>query len=158
MGPGGSNSLAEAEIIELRDSCYSPMIFSTRILLKLYTKEELIGHNVSGKTYAKSPSKNKQALDEDRMNFIKQLVEKYYINGRELNTGSKKNMDDIWMSCRKAINRVIRNFEIKESKLIKSIEADEEPVEPVHVGVKTRKYKLMILDDHNGTKNINNKI
>ncbi len=112
-----------------------------------------MGHNASSKIYAaKNSNKNKQALDEDRMNCIKQLVDKYYMNGRGGGVGSTKNLDDVWMSCRKAINRVIRNFEIKESKLIKSIEADDEPATaeqmPPHVGVKTRKYKLMILEDH----------
>lgn len=90
------------------------MIFATKVLLKVFTKEELVGHNVSGKTYHKN-AKNKQALDEERIIYIKYLVEKYYPN---------KKKDMIWKSCRKAINRVIRNFEIKESKLIKSIEED----------------------------------
>ena len=90
------------------------MIFATKVLLKVFKKEELVGHNVSGNTYHKN-TKNKQALDEDRINYIKYLVDKYYPN-------KKKEM--IWKSCRKAINRVIRNFEIKESKLIKSIEED----------------------------------
>ena len=90
------------------------MIFSTKLLLKIFTKKELVGHNVSGKTFHKN-LRNKSALDESRINYIKWVVDKYY--------GAKTN-ENVWKSCRKAINRVIRNFEIKESKLIKSIETD----------------------------------
>ena len=90
------------------------MIFSTKLLLRVFSKEELVGHNVSGKTFHKN-LRNKVALDEERINYIKWLVEKYY---------DSKSNENVWKSCRKAINRVIRNFEIKESKLIKSIETD----------------------------------
>ncbi|CAF0857098.1 unnamed protein product [Brachionus calyciflorus] len=107
--------LSEPDILELKNlCCCSPMIFSTKVLLKIFTKEELIGHNVSGKTFHKN-LKNKQPLDEDRIDYIRHLVEKYFPN---------RNIETVWKSCRKAINRVIRNFEIKESRLIKSIEDD----------------------------------
>lgn len=107
--------LSENEIIELKNlCCCSPMIFATKVLLKIFSKNELIGHNVSGKTFHKN-LRNKQPLDEERINYIRHLVERYFPN---------KNIETVWKSCRKAINRVIRNFEIKESKLIKSIEDD----------------------------------
>jgi hypothetical protein len=91
------------------------MIFSTKLLLKIFSKEELVGHNVSGKTFNKN-LKNKVALDEDRISYIRELVDKHF---------DTKSNESIWKSCRKAINRVIRNFEIKESKLIKSIDAGD---------------------------------
>lgn len=108
------NLLNEHEIAELKSYCCSPMIFATKVLVKVFSKEELIGHNVSGKTFHKN-LRNKKQLDEDRINYIKYLVEK--------NFGTKK-IETVWKSCRKAINRIIRNYEIKESKLIKSIEED----------------------------------
>ena len=92
------------------------MIFATKVLLKIFSKQELIGHNVSGKTFHRNLG-SKEPLDENRINYIKWLVENYFIN----NTKS----DSIWKSCRKAINRVIRNHEIKESKLIKSLDEEE---------------------------------
>jgi hypothetical protein len=88
------------------------MIFATKVLLKIFSKEELLGHNVSGKTFHKN-LKNKQPLDEKRIMYIKWLIEKYF---------ESKKKEQVWKSCRKAINRVIRNFEIKESKLIKTID------------------------------------
>jgi hypothetical protein len=133
------------------------MIFSTRIVMKLYTKEELIGHSVLASGPSSKANKSpKQALDEERMSYIKQLVDLFYVSK------SGKNLEEVWTACRKAINRVIRNFEIKESQLIKSIEgggdgdgirSDSSAVvaqqpEHQHVGVKTRKYKLMIMTDH----------
>lgn len=104
--------LTEAEISEMKNQCCcSPMIFATKVLVRIFSKEELIGHNVSGKTFHKN-LKNKQPLDEVRISYIKNLVEIYFPN---------RKIEDTWKSCRKAINRVIRNFEIKESKLNKSI-------------------------------------
>lgn len=136
--------LAESEILDMRARFTSPMIFATKVLTRIFTKDQLVGHNLSTKSLVKSGSKpaSKQqqqqpTLDEDRINYIKSLVEKYYINSPASGSsssssavpstrsgGSKKNLDDVWISCRKAINRVIRNFEIKESKLIKSIETE----------------------------------
>ena len=92
------------------------MIFSTKLLLKLFSKEELIGHNISGKNSSKTLLKSKVALDDSRINYIRELVEKYF---------DTKSNENIWKSCRKAINRVIRNFEIKESRLIKSIDEND---------------------------------
>ena len=143
----GLNSLSEAELMDLRNFCCSPMIFSTRLLLKIFTKEELIGHNVSSKTYAKS-FKNKQPLDESRINYIRQMVEKYYMTGGQ----SMKHMEDTWMSCRKAINRVIRNFEVKESKLIKSLDEEnenenEDLLYRKSVATAGGQYKIMVLND-----------
>ena len=89
------------------------MIFATKVLLKIFSKEELLGHNVSGKTFHKH-QRSKDPLDENKINYIKWLVENYFANNNK--------SESVWKSCRKAINRVIRNFEIKESKLIKSLD------------------------------------
>lgn len=105
--------LSESELIEIQSQCSSsPMIFATKVLMRIFTKDELMGHNVSGKTFHKN-FKNKQPLDETRINYIRHLVETCFPH---------KKIDTTWKSCRKAINRVIRNFEIKESKLNKSID------------------------------------
>ena len=105
--------LSETEILQLKNLYCSPMIFATKVLLKLFSKEELLGHNVSGKTFHKH-LRTKDPLDENRINYIKWLVENYFAHSNKT--------ESIWKSCRKAINRVIRNFEIKESKLIKSLD------------------------------------
>ena len=110
-----SDTLTDSEIKELRSLCCSPMIFSTKLLLRIFNKEELVGHNMKGKTFHRN-LKSKVALDDSRINYIKTLVEKHF---------STNFNENIWKSCRKAINRVIRNFEIKESKLIKSIDENE---------------------------------
>jgi transposase len=109
--------LNESEILQLKSLYCSPMIFATKVLLKIYTKDELLGHNISGKTFHKN-LKTKEPLDETRINYIKWLIENYFTNNIE----DINKRETVWKSCRKAINRVIRSFEIKESKLIKSID------------------------------------
>lgn len=109
-----------AELEEIKNQCCcSPMIFATKLLLRVFTKEELIGHNISGKTYHRN-LRSKQPLDESRIEYIRSLVETYF---------PQKKIDVVWKACRKAINRVIRNFEIKESKLNKSIDDDVDEID-----------------------------
>lgn len=114
------NLLTDAELNEMKNQCCcSPMIFATKILSRVFTKDELIGHNVSGKTYHRN-LKNKRALDEHRMSYIRSLVEAYF---------PQRKIDVTWRACRKAINRVIRNVEVKESKLNKSIDVDTDDMD-----------------------------
>jgi hypothetical protein len=84
----------------------SPMVFTTKILYKLFRLDELLGHNVSGKTFNKF-IKNKKALDEKRISYIRWLVEKYF---------EADNKEELWKACRTAINKSIRNHEIKEQQ------------------------------------------
>ncbi len=79
------------------------MVFATKILYKIFDLSELIGHNVSGKTFNKF-IKNKQALDERRIGYIRWLVE---------NNFETSNKEDLWKACRTAINKSIRNNELK---------------------------------------------
>ena len=79
------------------------MVFATKILYKIFDLSELIGHNVSGKTFNKF-IKNKQALDERRINYIRWLVENHF---------ESNNKEELWKSCRTAINKSIRNNELK---------------------------------------------
>jgi hypothetical protein len=173
--------LTERELLDLQSLSCSPTVFSTKLLLKLFTKEELIGHNLSTKpsittssTMTRSSKNNnnniinnsyhttKPLLDENRIQYIKNMVEKYWILSQP---NTRKNIEEMWQSCRKAINRVIRNFEIKESKLIKAIEADStivvntnsnvDPVDSVDLNSdflpsskQLTSYKIMILDNH----------
>ena len=104
------NLLNENEIIEMKSLYCSPMIFATKVLVKIFSKEELLGHNVSGKTFHKN-LKSKQPLDEKRIMYIKWLIERYFNS----NDGKRVNVPLIWKSCRKAINRIIRNYEAKEA-------------------------------------------
>jgi hypothetical protein len=84
------------------------MVFATKILYKIFKLDELIGHNVSGKTFNKY-IKNKKALDEKRINYIRYLVEKQY---------DTSDREELWKSCRTAINKSIRNNEIKYAQSI----------------------------------------
>jgi hypothetical protein len=101
----------EKEIISTKNISSSAMVFSTKILYKIFETNELIGHNITGKTFNKH-LKNKKPLDEKRINYIKWLVE----NNFDATTSNdiKKNAKELlWKSCRTAINKSIRNFEIK---------------------------------------------
>lgn len=84
------------------------MVFTTKMLYKLFRLDELIGHNVSGKTFNKF-IKNKKALDERRVNYIRYLVERHY-SDEETPDLSR---EELWKACRTAINKSIRNNEIK---------------------------------------------
>ena len=107
------NLLSNEEIIELKSLHCSPMIFSTKVLLKLFGKDELFSSTNNSKTSqrlaANKQQQHKPALDEARLDYIKWLIETYFRN-------EKKPIETVWKSCRKAINRVIRNFELKEAK------------------------------------------
>lgn len=97
------NLIPESEVLLTKNISSSPMVFATKILYKIFKLDELIGHNVSGKTFNKY-IKNKKALDEKRINYIRWLVENYF---------EAESKDELWKSCRTAINKSIRNNEIK---------------------------------------------
>lgn len=102
--------LSEDQIIELKNLCSSPMAFATKVLLRIFNKSELIGHCVA-ETLSLKRLQNKEALEEARINYIQWLVYTYY------NCFDEEKQASIWLSCRKAINRVIRSIEDKETKL-----------------------------------------
>ena len=113
--------LDESEITAAKNISSSPMVFATKILYKIFALDELIGHNVSGKTFNKY-IKNKKALDEKRINYIRWLVETYFLSDSSANNNNNTNNSsstimrcsaDTWKSCRTAINKSIRNNEIK---------------------------------------------
>lgn len=97
------NLLSEYEILNIKSASSSAMVFATKILYKIFQLNELLGHNISGKTFNKF-IKNKKALDQKRVYYIKWLVDTYY------ESNSKA---ELWKSCRNAINKSIRNNEIK---------------------------------------------
>jgi hypothetical protein len=98
------NLVTEKEILTFKNISSSPMVFATKILMKLFTPEEMHGHNVSGKTFSKN-IKNKKALDEKRIRYIRWLVE---------NNFESNNREQLWKMCRTAINKIIL---INEKKL-----------------------------------------
>ena len=75
-------------------------------MYEIFSEDEIIGHNVSGKTFSKSV-KNKKPLDENRIKYIREIVISYF---------KTDNSEDLWKSCRTAINKSIRNYEIKHKK------------------------------------------
>jgi hypothetical protein len=95
--------IEDEEVSMAKNLSSSPMVFTTKILYKLFRVEELLGHNVSGKTFNKF-IKNKKALDERRINYIRWLIE------RNFETTDRV---ELWKQCRTAINKSIRNHEIK---------------------------------------------
>lgn len=102
------NLIAEKDIFLLKNLYLSPMIFATKILLKIFDVSELWGHNLSGKTYSHSKSNSKKALDETRILYIRYLVEKNF---------EADDKEELWKSCRKAISRVLRNLDKKSNQV-----------------------------------------
>ena len=101
------NLVSEKEILTIKNISSSPMVFATKILMKLFRPDELHGHNVSGKTFSKNV-KNKKALDEKRIKYIRWLVE---------NNFETSNREQLWKMCRTAINKIILINEKKQTKL-----------------------------------------
>ena len=108
------NLVPESELLLAKNASSSPMVFATKVLYKIFDLNELIGHNVSGKTFNKY-IKNKKALDEKRINYIRWLVE---------NNFESNNREELWKSCRTAINKSIRNNEIKLSNTQNGLHAN----------------------------------
>jgi transposase len=101
------NLVTEKEILTIKNISSSPMVFATKILMKLFRSDELHGHNVSGKTFSKNV-KNKKALDEKRIKYIRWLVE---------NNFETSNREQLWKMCRTAINKIILINEKKQTKM-----------------------------------------
>lgn len=102
----------DKEIMSIKNLSSSPMVFATKILLRIFDMSELYGHNVSGKTFSKS-IRTKKPLDEKRIKYIRWLVE-YYFKGQDL--------ENQWKLCRTAINKIIL---INEKKYLKSKSPEE---------------------------------
>jgi transposase len=109
------NLVSEKEILTIKNISSSPMVFATKILMKLFRPDELHGHNVSGKTFSKNV-KNKKALDEKRIKYIRWLVE---------NNFETSNREQLWKMCRTAINKIILINEKKQTKMQSSSNKQE---------------------------------
>ena len=99
--------LTDKEVLSIKNQSSSPMVFATKILIILFKPDELHGHNVSGKTFSRH-IKNKQALDEKRINYIRWLIEN--------NFQDHENKENLWKMCRTAINKIILINEKKAAK------------------------------------------
>lgn len=97
----------EKEILLIKNISSSPMVFATKVLMRIFDLNELYGHNVSGRTFSRNV-KSKKALDEKRIKYIRWLVENHF------ETRDKENQ---WKLCRTAINKIIL---ISEKKAIKN--------------------------------------
>ena len=100
------------ELACLKKLSCSPMSFATKILFRIFSIDELHGHNVSGKTLNKQ-LKSKLPLDATRVGYIKYLVDKYYDERecREMLSGATAHKQDLWRSCHTAINKGILTSE-----------------------------------------------
>jgi transposase len=120
--------ITEREIISLKNTACSPMSFATKVLFRIFSVDELHGHNVSGKTFHKHIS-HKEPLEEKRLMYIKWLVEKYFYypflatnsttSGNFTNDNNAyyyKNKDVLWKACCNAINKMIRRSEVNQIK------------------------------------------
>ena len=98
------------EINKLRLLSHSYQNFAVKLLIRLFTEEEIIGRNVYGRNYSGDKSIMKQPLDPERINFIKETV---------LKLTKTNNPEQAWASCVIAMNRKmvdINNKFIKKNK------------------------------------------
>jgi hypothetical protein len=92
-------TLTKEEINYLYRSTVSPAHFSVRLMLKLFSNAELnTGKNVYGRTYRRDVV-HKEALDPTRIDYIYEIVFKYYPN---------ENRKICWSRCIKSMNDKIR--------------------------------------------------
>lgn len=138
--------ISEREIISLKNTACSPMSFATKVLFRVFSLEELHGHNVSGKTFHKHIS-HKEPLEEKRLMYIKWLVDRYFyypfilsISNSNNQTSSSannnyvndanvyyyKNRDVLWKACCNAINKMIRRSEVSHLKMIEKLGRGED--------------------------------
>ncbi len=113
--------ISQNEVRLLRSHHCSPMIFATRILLKIFDPKEL-GNQSLQVTRLKQTPKRRNPLDERRIIYIKYLVEKYF---------NCEDKEFVWKSCRKAINRILRNIEKKTNPFGSKNKADSVIIPPV---------------------------
>ena len=98
------------EINKLRLLSHSYQNFAVKLLMRLFTDEEIIGRNVYGRNYSGDKSIMKQPLDPERINFIKETV---------LKLTKTNNPEQAWASCVIAMNRKmvdINNKFVKKNK------------------------------------------
>ena len=130
------NLLTETDILQAKNVSSSPMVFATKILYKIFRLDELLGHNVSGKTFNKF-IKNKKALDEKRINYIRWLVENHF---------EASNKEELWKSCRTAINKSIRNNEIKgQQNLSKLQQVGENECKDINIELQQQQQQQPIV-------------
>jgi transposase len=103
------NLVTEREVQIFKNTACSPMSFATKILFKIYSINELHGHNVSGKTFNKNVG-HKEPLEEKRLMYIRWLVEKSF-------SDENTNKEQLWKACCNAINKMIRRSEVNAQKL-----------------------------------------
>lgn len=111
------NLLNDKEIIFIKNNACSPMSFATKILFKIYSLNELHGHNVSGKTFHRHIL-NKKPLEEKRLMYIRYLVEKHFKNEYD---NDENKFDALWKSCCNAINKMIRRSELQHEAAAKNL-------------------------------------
>lgn len=85
------------DLIALQARSTSTMNFSVRLLRELFTREELVGRNISG-------VRGKERVDPARVEIIKQILFKIYRT-----SPSEKEL--LWSYCRKAMDSYLRKMQ-----------------------------------------------
>ncbi len=112
------NLISDAELDEIKNSCNDdfPGQFSIKLLLRLFSTEELIGHKVPisyDKLLLQDDINKYWYLDEVRINYIKWIVGIYF--------DDTEKFEIIWDKCRRAINTfIVCDFDYKSIILNKT--------------------------------------
>lgn len=165
----------ERELLSMRNTACSPMSFATKVLFKIYSVDELHGHNVSGKTFHKHIV-HKEPLEEKRLMYIKWLVEKYFyyphlaneVNNIATSVSSSSNnnnnsssnfvndnninyyqsRDVLWKACCNAINKMIRRSEVNQIKAQEKQKQQQQQQTLPSNGQSGGTYHTIILNDN----------
>lgn len=89
--------ISREDLITLQARSTSTMNFAVRLLRELFTRDELIGRNISG-------VRGKERVDPTRIEIIKEIVFKIYRT-------SPSDKELLWRYCRKAMDSFLRKMQ-----------------------------------------------
>ena len=89
--------ISREDLITLQARSTSTMNFAVRLLRELFTRDELIGRNISG-------VRGKERVDPARIEIIKEIVFKIYRT-------SPSDRELLWRYCRKAMDSFLRKMQ-----------------------------------------------
>ena len=89
--------LSRDDLIALQAKSTSTMNFAVRLLREMFTREELLGRNLSG-------VRGKERVDPARVEIIKEIVFKIYRT-------SPSDRELLWRYCRKAMDSFLRKMQ-----------------------------------------------
>ena len=88
----------------IKADCKSRQNFAWHVSKEIFAKDELVGHNCSGRSNGKH---DKPALNAEKLNIVREIV--FYYWPRNPIEDGNKNESKLWNVCKEAINSALRS-------------------------------------------------